>query len=304
MYAKSLQLYPTLWDPKNCSLPGSTVHGILQTTMLEWGRREVDSKWRGYIYTYGWFMLRFDRKQKNSVKQLSFHWKKKRKKNTRVGCHSLLQGIFPIQGLNPCLLYLLHWQTDSFLLAPPGKPPSQSMLHLYLSESQSTFPPLSELPGASVGAPSKGSSLSTIWEAPVFLLLFCFLFLQFSSVASPSHVWLFATCGLQDARPPSITNSRSLPKLMSIELVMPSSHLILCHPLPLLPSIFPSIRVFSKESVLRIRWPKYWSFSFNISPSNEHSGLMSFKMDWLDLLAVQGALKSVLQHHSSKTSIL
>ena len=102
----------------------------------------------------------------------------------------------------------------------------------------------------------------------------------------------------------SITNSWSLPKLMSIELVMPSNHLILCHPLLLLPSIFPSIRVFSKESVLCIRWPKYWSFSFNISPSNEHLGLISFRMDWLDLLAVQGTLKSLFQHHISKASIL
>ena len=102
----------------------------------------------------------------------------------------------------------------------------------------------------------------------------------------------------------SITNSWSLLKLMSIELVMPSNHLILCCPLLLLPSIFPSIRVFSNESVLRIRWPKYWSFSFSISPYNEDPGLISFRMDWLDLLAVQGTLKSLLQHHSSKASIL
>ena len=102
----------------------------------------------------------------------------------------------------------------------------------------------------------------------------------------------------------SITNSWSLSKLMSIESVMPSNHLILCHPLLLPPSIFPSIRVFSNESVLHIRWPKCWSFSFNISPSNEHSGLISFRMDWLDLLAVQGTVKSVLQYHSSKASIL
>ena len=101
----------------------------------------------------------------------------------------------------------------------------------------------------------------------------------------------------------SITNSRSLPKPMSIESVMPSNHLILCHTLFLLPSIFPSIRVFSDESVCHIRWPKYWSFGFSISPSNEHPGLISFRMDWLDLLAVQGTLKSLLQHHSSKTSI-
>ena len=98
----------------------------------------------------------------------------------------------------------------------------------------------------------------------------------------------------------SFTVSRNLLKLKSIELVMPSKHLILCHPLLLPPSVFPSIRVFSNESVLRIRWPKYWSFSFSISPSNEHSGLISFRMDWLDLLAVQGTLKSLLQHHSSK----
>ena len=98
-------------------------------------------------------------------------------------------------------------------------------------------------------------------------------------------------------------NSWSLPKLMSIESVMPSNHLILCRPLLLLPSVFPSIRVFSDESALCIRWPKYWSFGFNISPSNEHPGLI-FRMDWLDLLAVQGTLKSLLQHHSSKASIL
>ena len=103
---------------------------------------------------------------------------------------------------------------------------------------------------------------------------------------------------------PSITNSRSLLKLMSTELVMPSSHLILCGPLLLLPPIPPSIRVFSNESTLHIRWPKYWSFSFSISPSNEHPGLISYRMDWLDLLALQGTLKNLLQHHSSKASIL
>ena len=102
----------------------------------------------------------------------------------------------------------------------------------------------------------------------------------------------------------SITNSWSLLKLMSIESVMPSNHLILCHPLLLPPSIFCSIRVFSNETALRIRWPKYWSFSFNISPSNEYSGLIFFRMDWFGLLAVQGTLKSLLQHYSSKASIL
>ena len=102
----------------------------------------------------------------------------------------------------------------------------------------------------------------------------------------------------------SNTNSQNLPKLMSIKSVMPSNHLILCRPLLVLPSIFPSIRVFSNESALRIRWPKYWSFSFNIRPSNEHPGIISFRVSWLDLLAVQGTLKSRLQHHSSKASIL
>ena len=116
-----------------------------------------------------------------------------------------------------------------------------------------------------------------------------------------SRVQLFATACQASL---SITNSRSPPKLMSIELVMPSSHLILCRPLLLLPSIFPSIRVFSNESALHIRWPKYWSFSFSISPSNEHPGLIPFRMVWLDLLAVQGTLKSLLQHHMSKASIL
>ena len=102
----------------------------------------------------------------------------------------------------------------------------------------------------------------------------------------------------------SITNSQSLLKLMSIQLLMPSNHLILCHPLLLLPSVFPSIRVFSNESALRIMWPKYCIFSFSISPSNEHSGLISFRIDWFDFLAVQGTLKSLLQHHGSKASIL
>ena len=124
-------------------------------------------------------------------------------------------------------------------------------------------------------------------------------------VQTLSHVQLFVTPWTAACQAsPSITLSESLLKLMSIESVMPSNHLILCHPLLLPPSIFPSIRVFSNESVLRIRWPKYWSFSFTISPSNEYSGLISFRMDWLDLLAIQGTLKSLLQHHSSKALIL
>ena len=125
------------------------------------------------------------------------------------------------------------------------------------------------------------------------------------SVQSLSHVWLFATPWTAARQTSlSITNSQSPPKPMAVESVMPSNHLILCCPLLLLPSFFPSIRVFSNESALRIRWPKYWSFSFNISPSNQQPGLISPRMDWLDFLAVQGTLKSLLQHYSSKASIL
>ena len=128
---------------------------------------------------------------------------------------------------------------------------------------------------------------------------------QIRSVQLLSHVRLFATLSTAARQASlSITNSWSPPEPMSIESVMPSNHLILCHPLLLLPSIFSSIRVFSEESVLHIRWPKYWSFSFSISPSNEYSGLISFRINWLDLLAVQGTLTSLFQHHSSKASIL
>ena len=127
--------------------------------------------------------------------------------------------------------------------------------------------------------------------------------LLISSVQSLSHVRLFVTPWIAAHQASlSITNSQSLLKLMSVELVIPSNHLILCRPLLLLPSIFASIRVFSNESAVHIRWPKYWSFSFSISPSNEYSGLISFRMGWLDLLTVQGTLKSLLQHHSSKAS--
>ena len=135
-----------------------------------------------------------------------------------------------------------------------------------------------------------------------FILQPCF---QFSSVQSLSRVQLFATPWIAACQASlSITNSRSSLKLTSIESVMPSSHLILCHPLFLLPSIPPSIRVFSNESTLPMRWSKYWSFSFSIIPFKEHPGLISFRMDWLHLLAVQGTLKSLLQLHSSKASIL
>ena len=143
-----------------------------------------------------------------------------------------------------------------------------------------------------------------------FLEKFCthkvlLFYYGFSSVQLLNRVWLFATPWFAARQASlSITNSRSSPKPTSIELVMPSSHLILCRPLLLLRQIPPSIRVLSNESTLCMRWPKYWSFSFSISPSKEHPGLISFRMDWLDLLAVQGTLKSVFQHHSSKPSIL
>ena len=138
-----------------------------------------------------------------------------------------------------------------------------------------------------------------------FLLDQHFYCFQFSSVQSLSRVQLFVTPRIAARQASlSITNSRSLPKLTSIESVMPPSHLILCRPLLLLPPIPPRIRVFSNESALHIRWPKYWSFSLSISPSNEHPGLISFRMDWLDLLAVQGTLESLLQQYSSNASIL
>ena len=145
---------------------------------------------------------------------------------------------------------------------------------------------------------------SGLASSPFGSVHFCSV--HFSSVHSLSRVQLFATPWTAARQASlSITNSQSLLKLISIESVMPSNHLILCRPLLLPPSIFPSIRVFSNESALGIRWPNYWSFSFSISPSNEYSGLISFRMDWLDLLAVQGkTLESLLQHHSSKASIL
>ena len=135
--------------------------------------------------------------------------------------------------------------------------------------------------------------------------IFNFFYKFRQSVQLLSPVQLFATPWTAACQASlSITNSRSLLKLMSIETVMLSNHLILCHLLLLLPSIFPSIKVFSNESVFHIRWPKFWSFSFSISPSNGYSGLISFRIDWLDLLAVQGTLKSIIHHHSSKASIL
>ena len=168
-----------------------------------------------------------------------------------LDCHALSQGIFCMQGLNPCLLCLLGWQMGSFPLTPPGKTDLGTVVVSSLSRVQSLQP--HELRHTRLLCPSLSPWVCTI------------------------------SCPLS---------------------VMPSNHLILWRPLLLMPQIFPSIRVFYNESALRIRWPKYWSFSFIIGPSNEYSGPISFRMDWLDLLAVQGTLNSLLQHHSSKASIL
>jgi len=195
--------------------------------------------------------------------------------NTGVGSCSLFQGICTTQGLNPGL----SLQADLLPAEPPGKPKNTKVGSLSLL--QRIFP---------------NQELNQC-------LLHC-RWIQFSSVQSLIHVWFFATPWIAAHQVSlSITNSRSSLKLMSIESVMPSSHFILCGPLFLLPPIPASIRVFSKESTLCMRWPKYWSFSFSIIPSKVHPGLISFRMDWLDLLAVQGTLRSLLQHHSSKASI-
>ena len=167
--------------------------------------------------------------------------------------------------------------------------------YIHIIEHKSSKNDLQDFPEVSLrrGIMQKNVSLSPILRS-----------VQFSSVQSLSRVLFFETPWTAARQASlSITNSWILLKLMSIKSVMPSNHLILCCPLLLLPSIFPSIRVFSNESVLRIRWPKHWSFSFSISPSNEYSGLISFRIDWIDLIA-QGPLKSLLQHHSSKASIL
>ena len=185
--------------------------------------------------------------------------------------------------------HLPLWFTSSFCNIDYWK---DKFVHLFFDDSEVTSP----------GFYLNCAKETCKCDDKVFYSQFSF---QFSSVQSLSRVRLFATPWIAARHASlSITNSRSSLRLMSIKSVMPSSHLILCCPLLLLPSIPPSIRVFSNESTLRMRWPKYWSFSFSIIPSKEHPGLISFRMDWLDLLAVQGTLKSLLQHRSSKASIL
>ena len=206
-------------------------------------------------------------------------------KNTAVGCHFLLQCMkvkSQSEVTQSCPTLATPW--TAAYQAPPSMGFSRQK---YWS-------------GVPLPSPSVTSMLSQ-----KYLRNYLSVKSWLSSVQSLSRVWLFATPWIAACQASlSITNSWSLPKLMSIESVMPSSHLILCRPLLLLPPIPPSIRVFSNESTLRIRWPEYWSFSFSISLSNEHLGLISFRMDWLDLFAVQGTLQSLLQHHSSKASIL
>ena len=251
------QLCPTLCNPKDCSLPSSSVHG--------------DSPG----------------------------------KNTGVDCHALLQGIFPTQGSNAGLL---HCRQILYHLCHRRNPLYQQSLHfphlhgiLFFSSASFSLTHVKKhkslIPGSWIfllNQPNIHNEAHIYYSGRNMR--------QISSVQSFNCVWLFAAPWTA-ARPASLSiiNSQSLLKLMSIELVMPSNWLILCRPLLLPPSIFP--RVFSNESVLPIRWPKHWNFSFSISPSYEYSGLISFRMDWLDLLAVQGTLKSLLQHHSSKTSI-
>ena len=204
------------------------------------------------------------------------------------------------KSLSPVQLFVTPWTIQSMEFSRPeywsGKPfPSPGDLPNHRHQTQ-----VSHIAGGFFSQLSqKGSPIITMINSKYA----CFS--QFSSIQLLSHVWFFVTPWTAARQASlSITNSQSWLKLISIELVMPSNHLILCHPL-LLPSVFPSIGVFSNESVFRIRWwPKYCHFSFSISPSNEYSGLVSFRIDWVDLLAVLGTLKSLLQHHSSKASIL
>ena len=208
-------------------------------------------------------------------------------KNTGVGRYFLLQGIFRTQGLNLCLMCFLHWPLSHLVHYHWATWEVLGINQRYVQTCVLKF----HIDRLLLG------SFNTDYQESVSH--------QFSSVQLPSRIWLFVTPWTAARQASlSITNSWSWLKLMSAESVMPSNHLILCRPLLLLPSIFPSIRVFSNESVLHIRWAKCWSFSFSISLSNEYSGLIFFRIDWFDLLAVQETLSSLLQHYSSKATIL
>ena len=214
--------------------------------------------------------------------------------NTGVGSLSLLQEIFPTQGWNQGLS---HCRQILYQLSHKGSPRILEWVAYPFSRGYSQ-------PRNWTRVSCIAGRFFTNWPMrDAIVLQHCKA--TISSVQLLSCILLFLTLWTAAHQASlSITNSQSFLKLMYIELVMPSNHLIFCHPLLLLPSILPSIRVFSNESVLRSRWPKYWSFSFSISPSNEYSGLISFRIDWLDLLAGQGTLKNLLQHHSSKASVL
>ena len=216
-----------------------------------------------------------------------------------------LLSVMLVRSFHACMLALSHIWLSATPWIPVGQvPPSmglprqESLEWVAISSSRGSSWPKDQIQVSCISCIGRWILYHWVpWDIPKILSYSA----QFShSVVSDSATpWIAAPQASL-----SITNSQSLPKLMSIESVMPSSHLIFCHPLLLLPPILPSIRVFSNESTLCMRWLKYWSFSFSISPSNEHPGLISFTMDWLDLLAVQGTLKSLLQHHSSQASIL
>ena len=290
-YAKSLQSCPTLCDPIDGSPPGSAIPGILQARTLEWVAVSFSNAWKWQVKLKSLSRVRlpatpwtaayqappsmgFARQEYWSGLSLpspsfctTFPLKTKNKKQVFVlGVHGCQTFHGVSEEVKPCN-HRQRFQRFKYV----HQAQIEEWIHL-LSDTQTYF---------------------------------LHFHLPFSSVQLLSCVWVFATPRTAACQASQyITNSRNLFKLMSIVLVMPSNHLILCHPLLLLPSILPSIRIFSNESASRTRWPKYWSFSFSISLSNEYSGLISFLIDWFDLLAVQGTLKSLLQHHSSKASIL
>ena len=212
---------------------------------------------------------------------------------------------FWLQTLDYVLLNLISVLLQHFSSCLPVHPPYFSFFLTGMSVSYSSVSPI--MSGSMLSKKSTSNKYLLNWKTVIFAKKICLFIFEnwFSSVQLLSRVRLFATPWIAAHKASLfITNSWSSPKPTSIELVMPSSHLIFCRPLFLLPPLPPSIRVFSNESTLCMRWPKYWSFSFSIIPSKEHPGLISFRMDWLDILAVQGTLKSLLQHHSSKAPIL
>ena len=310
------QSCPTLCDPMDSSTPGSSVHGILQVRILEWvaipfsGGSSPPSDWT-HVFCIG--------------RQILYHWVNWEAPS--LSSHPLYCEAFSLP-----LRFSLSWQSQRCAPWLPGSPSFQER-RLRCSRGNLNLGQAGELRGNSyhpmISLKGVGPRCSELpWCLPVWVCWFHYYPLQYTLKAAykalfASVTWNVVACtqitnaqfisvvsnslwprGPQDARLPCPSPTPWAYSLTSIELVMPSNHLILCHPLLLLPSIFPSIRVFSNESVLPIRWPKYWSFSFSICPSNECSGLISFRIDWLYLLAVQETLKNLLQCHSSKASVL